>query len=172
MGKYDLETTRAVDALYVPSRQYPGNPLIEALPSEMRADEITVFYNRRISVPTEKELREMDAYDKIEDIYMLEDLRLPLPFIQDLELSFHGSLCRSYSKRVFMQDENASIRQFIKNKETSVSRKLVIRNESDAPAGFALLGPSGCGKTTCLNMMLSHYPQVIYHNKGTANQFI
>ena len=50
--------------------------------------------------------------------------------------------------------------------------KLIGDSENAANVGFSLIGYSGSGKSSALNILLSHYPQVIKHHSKNIPQFI
>lgn len=161
--EYDLSTQKIVEARYVRSRHFKGNPYIEAIPKGRTVTEVIQSYNQAIMVPTQEELAGMDEYDKLDSVDLLEDFRIALPFHAMVELEFHRALRRSYKKRVLIADKDVDINITTKGKTTTVHSCLIASHISDPALGFTLLGISGCGKSTGINMMLDHYPQVIIH---------
>lgn len=165
---YDLEDESIVEARYIPSKTDPGNPFVEALPSAWSFMEIAQYYNRAIIIPDEDELRAMNEYEREDNIDLsLDDFRLLLPFHAITEKQFHRALIRSYHRRKTIEDRDIDVRLHIKNREVTVHNRMIPRNMSEPVAGFTILGQSGCGKSTGTNMMLSHYPQTIIHQKDT-----
>ena len=170
-GEYDLAEERMVEARYIKSFLDKGNPLVEALPKPLGVDELARMHTCLVSAPTEEELREMDAYEQISSVEVLDGFRVAFPFHLDLELSFYRALCNSYRKRWVRYDRNTDIPYTINNVEKIQHQFTEIKHVSNATTGFTLLGVSGCGKSTAINMMLDRYPQVILHNPNTVHEF-
>lgn len=170
---YDLNSEKIVDARYIPSNSLPGNPFFEALPKPWSFREVACNYNRPVNVPSTEELMEMDEYEREDNVdLLLDSFRVQLPFHAMLEKQFHRALLRTYEKRQFMEDRGADVTLTMHDANVTTHNKMVIRNLSDGAPGFTLLGESGCGKTTGINMMLSHYPQVIIHLKDTWHRTV
>ena len=167
-GLYDLGMDSIVEARYVKSKIEPGNPFVEALPEAWTIETVTKNYNRAIDVPTPEELMEMDEYEREDNVdILLDDFRLQLPFHAIVEKEFHRALIRSYHRRKTIEDRDIDVRLTVNNHKLTTHNQMIVRNMSEAVAGFTLLGNSGCGKSTGTNMMLSHYPQTIIHHKNT-----
>lgn len=170
-SEYNLECDKVVNAKYVRTYRDVGNPYIEALPKARNIEEISLYYNKMISIPTIEELKEMDTYEVLESISMLKDIRFSLPFHADIEREFRRALEDSYRHRISLEDKECDLDITIRGKQGVMHRKLVAKDVSEANTGFTLLGYSGCGKSTGIRMMLTNYPQVIIHCSGTWQQF-
>lgn len=170
-SEYNLEYDKIVNARYVRTYRDSGNPYIEALPKARNIEEISLYYNKMISIPTDEELKDMDTYEVLESISMLKDIRFSLPFHADIEREFRRALEESYRHRVPLEDKECDVDVTMYGKENVMHRKLVAKDVSESNTGFTLLGYSGCGKSTGIRMMLTNYPQVIIHNPDTWNRF-
>lgn len=169
---YDLETDKIVDALYVKSPVYRGEKYIEALPRPWGPEDVSRNYTQSVYVPPYEELCELDDYLKEDTVNTLEDFRTVLPFHVFLENQFHTLLVGSYHKRHVVRDENFDIHLTVRGEDIITHSKMKPRNISDPTPGFALLGSGGCGKSTGINMLISHYPQTIIHDKGTWQETV
>lgn len=167
-GIYDLDEESIVEARYVRSATIPGNPFIEALPRAWSFKEIWENYNKPVPVPSVEEQMEMDIYSREDNIdLLLDQFRVLLPFHAIVENQFHRALIRSYSKRKVLEDRMIDVKLHVANDEVITHNRLEPKHMSDPVAGFTLLGSGGCGKSTGVNMMLSHYPQTIIHQRDT-----
>ncbi len=169
--EYDIPEDNIVNARYIKTFRDQGNPLIEALPKPLGTTELIHLHTNMVSAPTNKEIQEMDTYEIIDSVEILNDFRIAFPFHLDVELAFYRSLCNSYRKRRIRKEQYAKINYVINNTEKIQHQLTEIKHVSDVASGFTLLGISGCGKSTAINMMLDRYPQVILHNAGTFEEF-
>ncbi|MCD7762998.1 MAG: ATP-binding protein [Lachnospiraceae bacterium] len=169
---YDLETEKIVNALYVKSPVYKGNKYIEALPRPWGPEDVSHNYTQSVYVPPYDELCELDDYMKEDTVNTLEDFRTVLPFHVFLENQFHTLLVGNYHKRRVVRDENFDIHLTVRGEDIITHSKMKPLNISDPTPGFALLGSGGCGKSTGINMLISHYPQTIIHDKGTWKETV
>ena len=161
---YNFDENKIVNARYIKTAGYEGNPYIEALPRGYSYMEIQYAYNKPVTVPTVDELQAMDEYEQEDSVDILDNFRVSLPFHTLLEKQFHQALISSYKRRKIIEDSDYDVHLTIKGKDVVTHNKLVPKNMSDPAIGFTLLGTSGCGKSTGINMLLSHYPQTIFHN--------
>lgn len=169
---YDLETEKIVDALYVKSPVYKGDRFIEALPRPWGPEDVSHNYTQGVSVPSYDELCELDDYLKEDTVNILEEFRTVLPFHLFLENQFHTLLVGSYHKRHVVMNADFDIHLTVQNEDVITHGKMKPRNVSDPTPGFALLGSGGCGKSTGINMLISHYPQTIIHDRGTWKETV
>lgn len=145
-----------VDAVYQPIgvTSLDNNVLITALPHQnYTSEEILERYSVPVSID-EKTLSKTSFNTKLYQVSELDKLRVPLPFIKQLESEFIRCLHESYSKRKFVSANN------ILSNQSGVR----VNPCESPPCGFTLLGCSGSGKTSALKLMLNSYPQVINHH--------
>lgn len=166
----ELENEKIVDARYIKVTGFEGNPYVEALPKGFTYTEMQEAFNRPIFIPSQAELQELDEYEREDSVDMLNDFRIFLPFHAMVEKQFHRALVQSYRKRKLQQDQRINVKLVMEDAEVITHSQMVPKNMSDPVSGFTLLGDSGCGKSTSINMVLSHYPQTIIHNRDSWEQ--
>ena len=157
----DLKHDKIVNAKYVDTIVYRGNPYIEALPFAKSDDEIIATFNVLPSLPSLDEFRSYPV--QIQDMILskIKDYRIALPFHCNLEFEFSRALIESYAMR---EEKPANSEIFVKGIPYKVNTLLKAFHEGESICGFSLLGVAGCGKSTAMNMIFDHYPQVIIHN--------
>lgn len=122
------------------------------------------LYSKEITFNESEEKSKTDS-EKRCSLLNLRKVRVPLPFMTDLELEFYNALITSYRSRHL---------QFGNYKDEQKTRLISSTGSSTNP-GFALLGYSGCGKSTAIGMLIDHWPQVITHhldNGDTIQQIV
>lgn len=153
-----------------------GNPFIEALPYPLLSvNQIMAAYNQPLLEYNGVEERKLSSELRMLHLTQLRQLRLPLPFQQELELQFYNALCLSYRARSrFYSDEAISCDTGEKKDLSPLHNRLQGNLADAANAGIALLGYSGCGKSSTLKILLRKYPQVINHyfNGGRMPQIV
>lgn len=159
----DLRFSSIVDARYTTTSSFAGNPCIEALPFPRTQTEVYSAYQRDIPYRRNSKTEKISLDEALTALNALTELRFPLPFHHTLEVTFYNILTASYQRRTskFSSKPVATIsngHEIIEN-----HHQLLGDPASDANTGLALLGYSGCGKSSSLEILLSHYPQVIYH---------
>lgn len=164
----DLSDTMYVDASYIQSEiiEDRGNPFIEALPLPRTAEEVFFAYTKDImGYDYEKELK-YDVYRQRRSIALLRQLRMPLPFHEELEYICYNVIATSYRARRLAGNIDIDI-PIIFQGEIQNIHSILLGDSSDATnSGFKLLGYSGCGKSSALKILFSNYPQVIMHHNG------
>ena len=168
----EMESGAPVEARYVKTRGFEGNPYIEALPRGYTLAELRDAYNIPVAVPSQDELREMDEIEIDDSIDGLSKFRILLPFHAMIEKQFHRTLVQSYSKRRLQENQRIDVELTIENQAVVTHCQMIPKNMSDPVPGFTLLGAGGCGKSTGINMMLQHYPQTIIHNPDSWNRHV
>ena len=168
----DLTAENTVEARYsqAPSPLYKGSPLIEALPWPRTKEETLAAYQRNISYSF-SETEALTTEEKLLSLKALVDLRFPLPFHYELEYSFYNALATSYHNRKSKFNANAVVSILTGEKMIESHHQLVGNTASAANTGVALLGYSGCGKSSALEILLEHYPQVIYHEDANGGRY-
>ena len=167
-----LGVSTAVNARYTQTKLLVsrGNPFIEALPFPRSQEEVYAAYLKPI--PYDRTATETMSPEEIEmNLDALKELRFPLPFHHELEVTFYNILAASYRSRIskFNLTPTAHIST---NGQTSESYHQLLGNPASAAnTGLALLGYSGCGKSSSLEILLSHYPQVIYHHDDHGGRY-
>ena len=142
---------------------YAGNPYIEALPLPRSAEDIANDYNNSVKPVSIEEIETMSALDKEFMVDTLNQVRFRLPFHKLLETAFYSALVRSYAARKTVHSRLDSLTMIIGNSKEECHSILFGDSAEATDGSFCLCGASGSGKTAALNVLLSHYPQVIRH---------
>ena len=144
--------------------EYSGNPLIEALPDIMSAEE-TLSCLTRTPAYNQGE-RNLEAKYRIHCLSrLLHDYYQPLAQHLDIENRISVCLRQGYRNR------NPLERQYALMVNESYEAMLEKRDVRPVPgyhpnaSGFTIIGVSGVGKSTAVESILSLYPQVIEHTE-------
>ncbi len=151
-----------------PIANFRHNPLVEALPPILSADEAAVRLLYR--PPYSEADRYRPAHERLLLTRSILKVRVPLPNVLDLEQRL-GSLLRwGYEARnplpaQFWRDARARVDQ--------LNAADVLEYPELADAGLTMIGISGIGKTTAHKRVLSLYQQIIIHSdyRGTPFTF-
>lgn len=171
-SKYDLNVTYPINAVYSEPLLSvdKGIKFIEALPDKMTDEEISQFYYDRFPI---KPSIDAKPYLQEEEIHLLEDLRLPLEPVYELESTFLKILKVSYRNRssILIQSDESII---VKDSPNVQTESIDTMTKGDGHTGSSLLGIGGCGKTCSISRMLERYPQTLIHNTsgGTTIQIV
>lgn len=162
--KYEDTDRKNAEAIYTPpvSDLDKGNIFIEALPRMRSRERLELDLTKGIDSFNHQEIIRKSPEEQITLLMDLYRIRKPLPAQYSLEGLFSNTLLRVYRSRNYkLVDKSQS---FKKEKEDEISNMYAYGKVEEAPpAGFSLLGYAGCGKSSMLGAVLSHYPQVIWH---------
>lgn len=166
---YDLREIEYVTAEYIPAINpiYSGIPFIEALPRPKNINECISAYSYTVPFSA-SQLKSMSNYERLQQLNTLQELRFSLPFAPDIEYEMYRALCSSYSSRYQFYDTNAPLTVHAFNQEEQVYGKVIADQSSSSVCGFSLIGNSGSGKTSAIDILVSHYPQVIKHPRSSS----
>ncbi len=169
----DYEKGYPVRARYIHARldSDRGNPFIEALPLPRTDKEIEIDYYTEIPSYSHDKIKSMSKLDKMIAVGSLKSLRFPLPFHKQLEFEFYNALLTSYRARKPIFSDTNSISYYYENTVAESNGILVGDSAASTNAGFSLIGYSGCGKSSAIEILTSHYPQVIMHDFGDYGSF-
>ena len=159
-GKRDFSDGRPVEARYIPNANYPGVAFIEALPLPKDPEECRQTYDKALEGYRFADVRDMSDRERLHALQTLRQLRIPMPFDAALEYEMYTALERSYGSRYTMVSENA-VPGIHFDGIVPVGKAVTDRYSSIQ--GFCLLGASGTGKSSAIDIMKSHFPQVILH---------
>lgn len=144
--------------------EYQGNPLIEALPDIMSAEETLSCLTRTPAYS--KGERNLEAKYRIHCLSrLLHDYYQPLAQHLDIENRISVCLRQGYRNR------NPLERQYALMANESYEAMIEKRPARQVPgyhpnaSGFTIIGVSGVGKSTAVESILSLYPQVILHEQ-------
>ena len=151
--------------------EYRGNPFFEALPDPLVTDEeIRNWYYRKCPITPDTSL---STTAQIQQVSALDDMRISLPFVKEMETNFYDSITHAVTARWnFMYNKSSVV--YVDDGEEKQVVDFREPLDSDSVHGFTLLGVGGSGKTAAVNLMISRYPQVIYHTfpNGTYTQIV
>ena len=155
----DYNNIGFVDARYAtPLNPYDtANPFIAALPKPREERECYICYERSLDLYSAEQVKTMSKMERLIQIPMLRELRLPLPFHAQLEIEFYNAICLSYRRRYPI------IYDIRGDDENEVKAGLVADANDGTNSAFAMIGFSGCGKSSALKILTQNYPQVIHH---------
>ena len=148
-----------------------GNIFIEALPRPRNEHEIQIVYNNEIPSYSFSNVKNMTTFEKMLAVGLLKNLRFNLPFHSQLEFQLYNALLISYWSRKLIISDKGTIQNTIQNEPTKNNGILVGDSGSATNAGFSLIGYSGCGKSSAIEVLVSHYPQVIMHRFSEYEYF-
>lgn len=168
--KYTPGFMTRVNAIYTPALlecDY-GNPYIEALPAPVTAEGLARLYYTPCAIKPDPS-KPKDV--QVQEVQLLRNIRLPLPFISRLEAAFSSALYTSYRNRAEVTIDSKS--EVVVNDGT-FSQAQIVRPVygGDTGCGFSLLGLGGTGKSLCVHTMLKRYPQTIYHDWAGQGRFV
>lgn len=163
--KYEDTDRKNVEAIYTPpvSDLDKGNIFIEALPRMRSRERLELDLTKGIDSFNHQEIIRKSPEEQITLLMDLYRIRKPLPAQYSLEGLFSNTLLRVYRSRNYkLVDKSQSFKK--EKEEDKISNLYAYGKVEEAPpAGFSLLGYAGCGKSSMLGAVLSHYPQVIWH---------
>ncbi|MCI7806847.1 MAG: ATP-binding protein [Spirochaetales bacterium] len=171
--KYENNITYPIKAVYSkPILEIDNdNIFIKALPDKMSRYDISGFYYEKFPI-----VPSIDAepFVQEEEIHLLENMRLPLEPVYELETTFRSILTTSYRKRLsWVADMCCEVT--VNDEKQVQEQSMSPMTDGDGHTGAALLGIGGCGKTCAVNRLLSRYPQTLIHENpgsGTTIQIV
>ncbi|WP_414587907.1 ATP-binding protein [Scytonema sp. PCC 10023] len=152
--------------------EYNDNPLIQALPLILSAEEFVDEVIRRPDFATEQ--TELKAHYRFHCIERLSRYFDPQPKTVELQKVICVLIMQGYLARNILKPEYARrSRQIYEAIDDGGGKKLEdYVNIPTSASGLTLIGPSGIGKTTNLLKILSLYPQVILHPDHSVYQIV
>ena len=149
---------------------YDGNPLIEALPPIMTADEVIEKLNN--PAPYSEENRKLPKDLRLHAVQILNNFFQPLDVHVDLEGKISRMIRYGYCSR-----SPLSKKAMLANITKAANAVKKLHNPSSNGHTFVtstntnttLIGTSGMGKTTATASILNLYPQVIQHKEYNGN---
>lgn len=163
-GNIDLHKNKIVDAEYVDTYIFRGNPYIESLPlPKTGRKEIMRAYSSMPDMPPYEEFIKLPPQIRTLLIDNLDKIRFALPFYKDLESKFYRTITDAYSMRVeYEMHDTVELDGVSYEAQTG----LKANHGGESVNGFSVLGVAGTGKSTGMNRILDHVPQVIRHHLG------
>lgn len=144
--------------------EYQGNPLIEALPDIMSAEE-TLFSLTRTPTYSKGE-RNLESKYRIHCLSrLLHDYYQPLPQHLDIETRISVCLRQGYRNR---DPQGRQYALMVNESYVAMIEKRPVRmipGYHPNASGFTIIGVSGVGKSTAVESILYQYPQVIEHTE-------
>ena len=144
--------------------EYRDNPLIEALPEIMSAEETLSCLTREPDFGEGE--RNLDAKFRIHCLSrLLYDYYQPLPQHLDIENRISVCIRQGYRNRNPLEKQYALMAN--ESYEAMREKRPVrpVPGYHPNASGFTIIGVSGVGKSTAVESILSQYPQVIRHTE-------
>ena len=148
--KYAMCTGTILEAEFHPVRYYEDVPDICSLPV-IPDFSTTVLGDRVMYDPKTSYKRTMS--EKLTEIASLKNLRIPLPYYQDLAQKVYAALTESYSHRVTIETRSYSQEPM----DISVKADEISTNAF----GLSVIGISGSGKSSAMSEVLKTIPKCI-----------
>jgi hypothetical protein len=153
---------RIESATYKPAilPEHNGNPLIEALPAKMNDEGVLINlgnYPQCTSIE-----RGLEAFERVEYLTRLKDLRQPLPIYIQCFRAIEFALKEGYSSK---NPLIATTQNYLHYSDDN--RPPVIPSSGafiPKGSGTTVIGESGVGKTSMLEQILNYFPDVIQHH--------
>ncbi|MDU0353758.1 ATP-binding protein [Paraglaciecola aquimarina] len=166
-SKIEGSVKAAYRSTNVPS--YKGNPLIECLPNLGTATEVI----QRLNCFPTTVLRSAPARVRASELVSaLSAIFVGFPQHHDLAVFIDNKIKQGYVPRNPNLKLNPKLLQA--NYEKMLNGDMTLRLEPskvfDTPMSGSVYGVAGLGKTTSLKRLLSHYPQVLHHEKWNITQ--
>lgn len=157
---------------------YVGNPLIEALPRMLSAEEYMVWLARRPKIDIEK-AKKLPAHMRQHDVRQIGTLFMPPNKAAEIGIALDIEIAQGLLRRAPFEPGTQryldSIRAEMKKEElrSGAETSTDKRSWSEEPSGSAifLVGPSGTGKTTIARSLLMRYDQIITHTTYKRKRF-
>lgn len=153
----------AIEATYTPQliQRMQGNPLIEALPTQMDDDEL--MESLSLAPDFAPEQRKWNNPQRIQQIKSLGNFMLPLERHLELARMLDTMIREGYVGRAPRTKEVvAQLRKIYEMQKAGQPFRQSAGTIGQQDSA-ALLGVSGMGKTTTVRRHLATYPRVIYH---------
>ncbi|WP_085315009.1 AAA family ATPase [Derxia lacustris] len=162
----ELSAFGAVEATYQTHHlpQYRGNPMVEALPATLSADELLEFLSVRPGF--EPEQRQWATDDRLHMLGTLRSFVVPLQRHIELAQTLDSMLRSGYVGRMPRTPEYMRRCQSIYDG----ARSGASFSSSSLQLSALLMGIPGMGKTTVVKRWFSQFPDVIYHRATNTYQ--
>ena len=155
--------TTIASARYLPARldEFKGNPLVEALPERLTADELVTYVARLPDFDASQ--RQWHDHERELATKRLKRCVIPTEAYQKFYSAFYLVLMSGYLNRSpFSPDTVRWMYDLAHNQPV---------DEQTTADTLLVMGLSGAGKSTMLNSVLSCFPQVIEHKKYEGRAF-
>tara|TARA_R100001224_G_scaffold23661_1_gene12494 strand:- start:3744 stop:5201 length:1458 start_codon:yes stop_codon:yes gene_type:complete len=141
--------------------EHRGNPLLEALEPKVR-DEVLV---QRLShyPPFSPEEKKLEAFERVEYLTRLKDLRQPLPLYLRCFRAIETAMKEGYSSRNPLSPTTQNYLHYTDANRPQIEPESGFFNPKGS--GITLIGESGVGKTCMLEQILSYFPDAIEHTE-------
>ncbi|WP_291329363.1 AAA family ATPase [Desulfovibrio sp. UCD-KL4C] len=154
------------------TRRYKGNPSIEALPPKLHTQHIKKYFTGKVDFDV-RDIYENDI-DRIHMVSsLLDDFFQPLTMHVDFERKLSLLIRKGYVGRNL---SDGSLRKHLQNGYERIMdgdlEARVFKGSSSTASSMLLTGVPGCGKSSTVNLILSTYPQVIFHEKYNFTQLV
>lgn len=152
---------KEISAAYITAilPEHRGNPLIEGLPPKL-SDEMLIA--RLSYYPTcSKEEKKLDAFERVEYLSRLKELRQPLPAYIDCFRAIERAIKEGYSSKNPLSPTTMNYLHYLIEKRPEIEPHTGFFQPKGS--GLTVMGESGVGKTSMLEQILSCFPDTIGH---------
>lgn len=150
--------------------EYTNNPLIEALPRILSAEEWADVLTRTPKFHPDE--RNNDATQRQHLVFRLRGLHQPLPESIELAMTIDQMLRQGYLHRNPATPDRAKILQDIYTRVQKSEINHGSFTDINPMISSSLAGVSGMGKTTTVEIITDIYPQAIYHPEYCIHQIV
>ena len=141
--------------------EHKGNPLIEALEPKINDEDLV----RKLShyPPYSPKERSLKAFERVEYLTRLKDLRQPLPLYLRCFRAIETALKEGYSAKNPLSPTTQNYLHYSDANRPSIEPMSGFFKPKGS--GITLIGESGVGKTCMLEQILGYFPDAIEHEK-------
>ncbi|MBW3166484.1 ATP-binding protein [Ferrimonas balearica] len=157
---------RIEKARYSPSilPEHRGNPLIEALPVKLPDEDL--IDELRFYPECSHEERGKDAFERVEYLSRLKDLRQPQLVHLDVFRAVERALKEGYSAKNPHSPTTMNYLHYSLDERPEIEPRTGFFKPKGS--GITVIGESGVGKTCMLDQVLGYFPDVIVHEKSSV----
>lgn len=141
--------------------EHRGNPLIEALPAKLTDAELAEKLSFYPSCSHEE--TQLDAFERIEYLTRLKELRQPLPIYLECFRAVELAIKEGYSAKNPLSPTTMNYLHYPVHRRPKIEPKSGFFKPKGC--GITVIGESGVGKTCMLEQILGCFPDVIEHAK-------
>lgn len=150
--------------------EYSGNPLIEALPPILSAEEWACALARPIKFSPAERMN--DGHVRQHMVFRLRSFHQPLPESIQFAMSIDQMLRQGYVHRNPATVERAKVMQCLYERIQSGETEFGSFSDMHPIIASSLAGVSGMGKTTTSELTMDRYPQLIFHPEYSLYQVV
>ncbi|GAA5187142.1 ATP-binding protein [Ferrimonas gelatinilytica] len=144
--------------------EHRENPLIEALPAKLQDDEL--IEGLRFYPDCSAEEREKEAFERVEYLTRLKELRQPQLVHLDVFRAVERALKEGYSTKNPHSPTTMNYLHYSLDERPEIEPRTGFFKPRGS--GITVIGESGVGKTSMLEQVLGYFPDVIVHEESST----